>query len=244
MSDAVDQLRGSDCGAVASLSDRPVRHVAIELVQAIEESVRNGSAELAALPEVAECVFVKNGRGVVVYANAAHRHFFSPEESPIGRTGHAFLDSSIIPAAEKLDELILLGCPYAESEHFGGGPDGRRYALRTHKRSLASIGAPGLAILGVTRVLGAQEDKSGSRRLTLTEHAERFRALPERDQEICRQTALGASSRELGEQLGLTTRGVELRKQKAFARLGVAKAVDLARLLTRLQDGGYVDLGL
>lgn len=243
MSEALDRPLTSACGAVTP-SDRPLRHVAMDLVSAIEESVRNGSPDLSGLPELAECVFVKNGRGVVVYANSAHRAFFTPAESPLGRTGHAFLDSSIVPAAEKLDELILLGCPYAESEHFGNGPDGRRYALRTHKRSLAAIGAPGLAILGVTRVLGAEGAEAGPTRLSLAEHAERFRTLPDRDQEVCRQTALGASSRELGEQLGLTTRGVELRKQKAFARLGVAKAVDLARLLTRLQDAGYVDLGL
>jgi DNA-binding NarL/FixJ family response regulator len=61
---------------------------------------------------------------------------------------------------------------------------------------------------------------------------------------LCRQTALGVSSRELGERLSMTTRGVELRKQKAFSKLGVAKAVDLARLLTRLQDRGYLDLGM
>ena len=42
----------------------------------------------------------------------------------------------------------------------------------------------------------------------------------------------------------MTTRGIELRKQKAFASLGVAKAVDLARLLVRLQDRGYLDLGI
>lgn len=243
MSESFDQSRGAECGAVAPTS-RALRHVAIDLVQAIEESVGHGTADLAGLPEIDECVFIKNGRGVVVYANAAHRGFFTPEESPIGRTGHAFLDSSIIPAAEKLDELILHGCPYAETEHYGCGPDGRRYRLRTHKRSLAPLGAPGLAILGVTRVLSADQDESGSPRMSLAQHAERFRALSERDQEVCRKTALGASSRQLGEEMGLTTRGVELRKQKAFARLGVAKAVDLARLLTRLQDGGYVDLGL
>lgn len=48
----------------------------------------------------------------------------------------------------------------------------------------------------------------------------------------------------MADQLGMTTRAVELRKQKAFANLGVEKAVDLTRLLVRLQDRGYLDLGL
>ena len=71
-----------------------------------------------------------------------------------------------------------------------------------------------------------------------------FRALDDRDQDICRLTALGITSREIGEQPCITRRAVDLRKQRVFATLGVAKTVDLARTLVRVQERGYLNPGL
>lgn len=221
-----------------------VRHVAAMLVEALKQSVGQGDDHFASLPEVDDCVYVKNGRGVLVYCNDAHRDFFCDGQTPLGRTAHTYLQGPLARRAEMAEELLLSGCPYVECEHTAAGPDGAPYRMRAHKRSLAEIGAPGLAILGVIRIVGRDDTAEATERLDMPSVAERFKTLSERDQEICRLTALGVSSRELGDRLGMTTRGIELRKQKAFAHLGVAKAVDLARLLVRLQDRGYCDLGL
>lgn len=231
--------RPDACQTGRSLGD--IAEQALNYVSAV---VAQGGDDFPDLSEIEDCVSIKNADGVLVYSNEAHHRAFSPGASPIGRTCQSLLDPKLSACSKVLSELILDGCPFVECEHSGPGPDGSIYRMVTHKRSLQSLRAPGMAILSVVRLLERDERASGTKRLDLTTSAAQYRDLTERDQEICRLTALGISSRELGERLGMTTRGIELRKQKAFAKLGVAKAVDLARLLTRLQDHGHLDLGL
>jgi DNA-binding CsgD family transcriptional regulator len=146
--------------------------------------------------------------------------------------------------ADKIESLIFDGAPFVICENVGVGLNGATYHVVAHAASLKSLNAPGLAILGVMKLTVRDDRKNIVKQTDLTVTYAKFRELNTRDQDICRQTALGVSSRELGESLDMTTRGVELRKQKIFAKLGVAKAVDLARLLTRLQDNGFIDMGL
>lgn len=228
-----------------SESLRPLSEVAEAAYEIISKALDRGSDEFLELNEFSESISLKNANRVVVFSNEAHRIDFSPATSPIGRTSHTYLDPVVAERAETLQSLVLGGCSFAECEHSGPGPDGTIYRMVFHKRSLQSLGAPGLAILCVTRIISREASgDAASNRLDLAASCTQFRDLSDRDQEICRLTALGVSSRELGERLGMTTRGIELRKQKAFAQLGTAKAVDLARLLVRLQDRGYLDLGL
>lgn len=231
-------------GAAPSAAPRPVQFIANEIEGALRAHGSDGEHDFSALSEYEECVFIKNADGVCVFSNKAHRRLFSQQASPVGRSASAFLDPRVVSLSEKQDALLFGGCRYVECEHTSPGPDGVIYKMLTHKRSLQSLGAPGVALLGVIRLEKQDDGAAVSRHLDLATACARFRELSDRDQELCRQTALGVSSRELGERLNMTTRGVELRKQKAFAKLEVAKAVDLARLLTRLQDRGFVDLGL
>lgn len=234
----------SNCDGVPSPAPRPLALIANEIEDTLRTHGSNSESDFSPLSEYDECVFLKNVDGVCVFSNKAHRRLFTQSASPVGRSASAFLDPRVVTLSEKQDSLLLDGCRYVECEHTNPGPDGVVYKMLTHKRSLQSLNAPGLALLGVIR-LEKQDDRAAvTRQMDLTTACARFRELSDRDQELCRQTALGVSSRELGERLNMTTRGVELRKQKAFAKLDVAKAVDLARLLTRLQDRGFVDLGL
>lgn len=196
------------------------------------------------LDEFEEPVYLKNQSGVLVWSNSAYRNFFAGDrQSPIGQHGKAFLDPTIFNIALLTDQLILNGSEQLECEHVGVGGDGSRYVLVTHKTSLRYLRKPGYAILGVTRPI---------RRLGEDEHpgfeqvqsASIFRALEPRDQELCRLIAMGHSSAEIGQALGMTPRNVDLRRAKCFELLGVEKAVDLARLLTRLQERGYLEIDL
>lgn len=229
---------------VVGCPERSTHEVANQAAATIAKNVADNADCFVGLDEFTDCVYVKNSRGVLVYCNEAHRRFFSPDQTPIGRVNRTYLTPEVAERTEKAYELLLAGCPYVECEHSSPGPDGASYRVIVCKQTLQGLGVPGLAVLGVIRVLEKQEAAPSKTKLNLAEASNRFRELAERDQEICRLTALGVSSRELGERLGMTTRGIELRKQKAFAHLGVAKAVDLARLLVRLQDRGYFDLGL
>ena len=225
-------------------SGRPLREIANEVYAYLSDQLARGESDFPRLASLDECICIKNDQGVVVYGNSAYRRMFAPDASPVGRTGDAFLTPMLAERTNAFVRLILDGCKFVECEHSGPGPDGSIYHIHAYKRSLRALNAPGLAILAVHRVIGKEEGTATASQIDLAVSSSKFRELSDRDQEICRLTALGISSRELGERLGMTTRGIELRKQKAFAHLGVAKAVDLARLLTRLQDRGYLDLGL
>jgi DNA-binding CsgD family transcriptional regulator len=228
----------------SSSTGRPLSLIADEIEGILRALGNSGDHDFEPLSEFGECVFLKNADGVCIFSNKAHRQLFTQGGSPIGRNASAFLDPLVASLSVKQDSLLFEGCRYVECEHTSIGPDGVLYKMLTHKRSLQSLNSPGLAVLGVMRLERQSDTAAAVRQLDLATACARFRELSERDQELCRQTALGVSSRELGERLNMTTRGVELRKQKAFSKLGVAKAVDLARLLTRLQDRGYLDLGM
>lgn len=238
---ADDPSRNLDGHASRAAELRQVADQAMALLQA---AVARGGGDFSSLSTIADCVYLKNSDRVVVYSNDAHRRHFTPHSSPIGRTAASYLSATMASRGERLETLILEGCPYIECEHSGPCPDGGVYRIVAHKRSLKDLGFPGLAIMGLLRMTRCDDGGAVAQQIDLSAAAARFRELTPRDQEMCRLTALGVSSRELGERLGMTTRGIELRKQKAFSRLGVGKAVELARLLTRLQDGGFLDLGL
>lgn len=218
--------------------------VADRAVAYVKKEAAAGRFEFEQLNDWPDGVVVKNAEGVIVYSNQAHADAFTPGSTAVGRMSSAYLDPPMAKRSSQIEQLVFDGVPYVECEHSGFGPDGSVYRVQTHKRSLRSLGTPGYALLGIVRVVERSEAAVASKAIDLATACERFRQLSERDQEICCRTALGVSSRELGESLGMTTRGIELRKQKAFAKLGVSKAVDLARLLVRLQDRGYLDLGV
>lgn len=222
-----------------SLSD-----LADEIFERVAAVITWGRTDLSELNDYKESIAVKNASGVVVYCNDAHRRVFSPSVSPIGRTSHAYLDPVAAGRAEAMAGLVMGGCPYIEAEYSGPGPDGSIYRMAAHKRSLKEMGSPGIALLTVVRVVERKASSEHVGQTDLASNCTRFCELAERDQEICRLTALGVTSRELGERFDMSTRGIELRKKKAFAVLGVVKAVDLARLLVRLQERGFIDLGL
>ncbi|QDV76429.1 hypothetical protein [Botrimarina mediterranea] len=223
---------------------RPLCQVADEVYRHVKLCVEAGDWSFPQLECLPECVYISNAQGVLVYSNPSHRKHFSPNASPIGRTKRAFLDPVIADRADKIESLIFDGSPYVICENAGVGLNGATYHVVAHAASLKPLNAPGLAILGVMRLSIHNDRTKVAKQTDLSIAYAKFRELNARDQDICRRTALGASSRELGESLDMTTRGVELRKQKIFAKLEVAKAVDLARLLTRLQDNGFIDMGL
>ena len=222
----------------------PLCQVADEAYRHVKECVENGDWSFPQFATLPECVYISNAQGVLVYSNESHRKHFSPNASPIGRTKRAFLDPVVADRADKIESLIFDGAPYVICENVGVGLNGAIYHVVAHAASLKPLNAPGLAILGVMKLSVRADPNNVAKQTDLTVAYAKFRELNPRDQDICRHTALGVSSRELGDTLDMTTRGVELRKQKIFSKLGVAKAVDLARLLTRLQDNGFIDMGL
>lgn len=213
-------------------------------VEIVTNAATNDWGTISALSELPDAVFIKNAEGVIVEANHACVQNFSPDSSPIGRNSARFLDSTINGVSEHTDWLIVNGANYLECEYVGRDANGVAHLMRTHKRNLAPLGNPGLSILGISRCGKAIDLNDAHPRVRLAEQHKRFLELDESDREICRQLAIGKKVREIADGLSLTSRAVEQRKKKILDSFGLAQTLDLIKLLVRLQDGGFVDLGL
>ena len=220
------------------------QEVVEQALQIVTDAVANDWKQVQALDDLPDAVYIKNSEGVLVEVNHVYRDTFCPHGSPVGRLGTAFLDKLTIDVSIHTDSLILNGSNHLECEHTGRDAAGQFWLLRTHKRSLASLGDPGLAILGITRRLHPLEDATAHPRMQLAEQHLRFRELDETDRVICQQLASGSKVREIADSLGLTSRAVEQRKRKILEALKLEQTLDLVKLLVRLQDSGFVDLGL
>ena len=224
--------------------DRDFQTVIDEVAEWIRDETIRNEPLLNHTADCTDCVYLKNPSGVLLAVNEPYRDFFSRQANPVGRNAQTFLDASIADVANQSDAMVIGSAQSLEFEHIGRGSDGATYKMQTHKRPLRDLGEPGLAILGVTRPVARLAPTKDGEALDFSEKFRRFSALSQRDQWICQQIAAGLSSRQIGEELELTRRAVELRKQKALQQLGVDSGVDLVKLMVRLQDRGFVDLGL
>ena len=211
----------------------------------VVDAVRGQWDSIAQINEFRDCVYLKNPEGVLVYVNHAYVEFFSPpNQSPLGRSGEKFLEPAIIDVSKHTDEIIVGGSNSLDCEHKGRGQDGRLYAIRTHKRNLTFLGNPGLAILGISRLEQVLKDGQPDSRYNLAEQFRVFQSLGEVDREIARLIAMGVTAREVAKQLELTPRTVELRKKKILDGFQFDQTIKLVKLLVRLEDRGFLDLGL
>ncbi|QDT69723.1 Bacterial regulatory protein, luxR family [Planctomycetes bacterium MalM25] len=215
-----------------------------EISEAVFVGLQGDRTSLERINDFEDCVYLKNEEGTLTLVNESYLKFFTGSESPIGRHAKAFLDPTIVDVSKHTDALILSGSDHLECDHTGAGADHQMYLLRTYKCGLRQLKQPGFAILGITRPLEVIGDEKANPRAVMGQLAQAFRELDDRDREICRLIALGKSSVEIGEQLNMTSRNVDIRRKKGFAALKVEKPIELVRVLVRLQERGYLDLGL
>ncbi|MEN1678575.1 MAG: hypothetical protein AAGJ46_03210 [Planctomycetota bacterium] len=212
-----------------------------EICGVVADEASSQESLVTALNGFQQPVFIKNAERVLVVTNKAFDDFFA-EGSGAGRHANSFLHPSFRAASNLTDELILSGSDEIDCVHNGVANDGFAYLCLIHKRSLAWLGRPGFRIIGVIQPMERLE--ASSPRFQLRRLATVYRRLDPKDQDLCRLVVLGRSSSEIGDELGMTGRNVEIRRKKAFESLGVKKPVDLARLLVQLQERGELDLGL
>lgn len=197
-----------------------------------------------AISDLPGCVFVKNPGGVMVNANEEFCQFFSGGDAVVGRHSSSFLDPSITDISLATDALVMDGVDALHYEHAARGPDGEAFVLHSYKRTLRSLGQRGQATFGYSRPIARITGDRIEGHLALAERFREYRELSEQDKWLCHQIALGASAASIGEELGVARRTVESRKSRVYQKLGVTKAVELARLLVHFQNRGYIDLGL
>lgn len=223
-----------------------VKEVVDRVYSAIaSDAITNDPEAFQDLNSHEDIVVLKNREGMFVYANERCRTFYSPEQSPLGRHGSSFFRSAeLINISRRTDDLILGGSSSVAIEFTGPSFDGRTYLHRAVKRDLSPLSNPGLVILCVSRIEALLDGVDVPPQIKLGEKYNLFKALDERDREICRQVGLGVTTSKMAEQFGMTSRGVEVRKRKILKSLDLPRTIDMVKLLVRLQDNGFLDLGL
>jgi hypothetical protein len=198
--------------------------------------------DVAELSEFPDGVFVRNLDRTLVLSNAAYRALFPPGQAANGRSSRMYLSANVGRISEGSDALLVEGVKSVELEHEFDLTHGERYSLRVHKRLIRGQEHPPY-LVGVLRPI-ARHETGAPPRPDLTAAARLVNAFDEIDLKICRGICGGATNQSLSGDLGMTTRAIEMRRQKILTQLGLSQTVELVKLLVRLQDRGFLDLGI
>lgn len=198
--------------------------------------------DVAELHEFPDGIFVRNLERTLVLSNAAFRALFPPGQVSNGRSSRIYLSASVRRYSEGSDALLIDGVKSLELEHEFDLNPGEKWDLRVHKRLIRGQDHPPY-LVGILRPI-ARHDTDVQPRPDLIDAARLVGEFDEIDLKICRGICSGATNQVLSGDLGMTTRAVEMRRQKILAQLGLNQTVELVKLLVRLQDRGYLDLGI
>ena len=223
---------------------QPFLEAADEIVQRTVETLRLRSPDFDWFEELEDGVFIKNRQGTIVQFNQEFVRVAKGGPGHIDRTGSVYMEKKLAEISKRSDELVFGGASSLDFVHQAFASDGRKYLFHTFKCDLASEKVSGYELLGITRPIAPLDEDSSKSDQELHQLHQRFVLLSLRDQDICRLTVLGATSREIGDRLGISSRAIEMRKQKIFETLKVAKSIELARKLVRMEERGILKLGL
>lgn len=218
--------------------------IAMRVYQRIVRSIQDATSPQLALEDIEEAVYIKATDGQIVLSNPSYDANFAGNLTAIGRYAKTYLDNSIWTVANASDQLIVHGCPFVDFEHVGLNGRGENLKMRTYKKSLLGVGHPKMAILGVTRIDGVLEDVQSERIQSLSAAWSHFEKLDLRDQHIAKGISHGMKVKALAQELDVSEKTVENRRQVIYKTLSISGPTDLVRILVRLQDNGFSDFGL
>lgn len=223
----------------------------------------NDLPELPMLDQFTDAIYVKDKNRKILFSNEITNQWLveSPEINTSENTIEPFLDSSESDSLVHLDELVLVGCHDATSEHTGLLPDGKRVLMKTYRCGLP-LNSSDAVILGITRILGPwempeqtsrndipssqnscrEETKLSADDCSLSLMAESFNLFPQGDQELCRLTAMGSPKKTIATVLKCTPRTIENRRRKILQRLGLQHPVELTKMMVRLADRSLIPM--
>jgi hypothetical protein len=215
--------------------DRPFEDEKQAAVKLALESLQAGDVNF---DHINVPVLTLSNHRVITSENAAFRDLFLN-----GRTGIGFRTDVLFPPPFRkvdhaTDALILDGVASVEMEHIGVLHDGRPCTFLTYKRRLDELKNPSFSILVVSRPLAILGDSEVEKRRSLNELVSILRQLDEIDQFICRAYGKGDSTKDIACSVGLTSRSVELRRQKILDQFGFDRPIEIVKLLVRLEEHG------
>lgn len=218
---------------------KPFREAVAQVEDSVTEWFSGSRSKAVNINQFAFPVYLKNRERVLSHVNSAYQIFFANEELPTGKHSDSILTESVAKVSAQTDAMMRDGYSRIELEHAGVGPGDIRYLMRTHKIDLSSHRYEPYAILGVsipTRMLG----DSGEQHSKVEDLFLIYESFDQDDKQICSMYALGESTRSIAERIGRSAKTIENHRHRILDRLGLAKPVQIIRLLVRFEERGLI----
>lgn len=213
-----------------------------EVVLQMRDLIRRGESLNPVMEDFEFPLCLKSAEKQVLATNSIYTSVFGWRASCVGRTGGSYLNDTIKPVADRSDDVILSGCESLDLTHEGVDGYGRRMKFRAIKRSFLGAGHPRIAIFLAMKLLHVEDlPETVHDRLLL--NWEVLKQLDARDKEIARLLCLGLTAQEVGQQMDLSKKTIEVRRASILRQFELDNTHQLARALVRLQDAGYCDFG-
>ncbi len=210
-----------------------------EIVASVEAWLLSSDIHTLDLDQFRDCVHIKTATNTIAFANRAYSTFFGSNERLSGSNCERHLDEIMHAVSQKSDELLVHNVQMIELDHVAIGPDGCSYQVKTLKRWL-SPNRRGPAILGVSRIMQRLDQRPPHTFEQLAMMAKKYDSLEKEDRLLCNLISAGLSTKDIAERLGCTTRTVENRRNRVMDEFGVAKPVDIVKLMVRMADCGFI----
>ena len=191
-----------------------------------------------------DAVYINAVDGTTLLANKAYEHLFSDKKSTLGRRASCYLTASLQEVNKHSDAMLLTGCQVIQFDHIGHDSMGRDVKFRTYKRSLLGMGHPTMAVLGVTRLIEVIGNSGLIRLKTLKEQWRMFSQLDDLDRAIAIGLGRGVSVSDIAAEHQVTKKTIENHRSAILKTLELDSAVDLIKLVVRLQENGFGDFGV
>lgn len=198
-----------------------------------------GRLEGPELDEIQSPTVIKNGDRIIVRENAAFRNLFVGGSIGTGSLGESFVANEDRGLIEQTDQLLLEGVNLIELEHVTPlivRGESVPYLFRTYKARLDFLSDENLCFIEISRPITEAPSNSVERRRRLSRQHAIYLGLDDIDRRICRLYCDGESTKYVAEKVGLTTRSVEVRRQKILEALGLKRPVDIVKLIVRFEE--------
>ncbi|RMF44948.1 MAG: hypothetical protein D6753_01290 [Planctomycetota bacterium] len=216
----------------------------MELYARVADAIKREASIAAVADSYPDAVYIKAADSQIVYSNPVYNREFSTSAPAVGRYPTTFLHRSVSAVSQASDLLVLKGADQLEFLHEGCCAKGQGVLLRTFKKSLSSLACPNMAILGITRVERRLETPAAEQQHDICSAWQAVQQWDARDHLIARKLLAGQRLTEIAEELEVSNKTVENRRNAMYASLEVKSLPEFVKILVRLHDRGFGDFGL
>ena len=187
-------------------------------------------------------IAIKNNQRAIVHENIAFKELVLQGTSVVGTTLDRSLPPHVSRIAAQTDRVLIEGAESVQTEFSCRCRDEKSRKIVVYKRRLDEIPDPKYSLLIIGRSLGFVDTPSVQQRHSLCELLSLLQQLDPIDLAICRNYAMGESTKDIATIVGLTPRTVENHRQKIMDLFGFSRPIEIVKMLVRLEENGMIEL--